>query len=595
MTASYHEEEVLGKAYDSRLMRRILKYAAPYKGYIAISILLVLILAALRLLGPYLVRVAIDDHIKVGNLAGLTSVAIVYLGTLIVSFGVRYLQIYIMEYTGQRIMYDIRMQVFSHLQELSLSFFDKNPVGRLMTRVTTDVEVLNEMTTEGIVAIFGDLFMLVGIVVAMLLIDHRLALVTFTVLPLIFGVTWVFREKVREVYRIIRLKIARINAMLQENITGMREVQLFNREEKNFRKFDEVNREHMEAFLKSIFYYSVFFPAIEIVGAIAMALIVWYGGLQVLEGTITLGVVVAFIQYSERFFQPIRDLSEKYNIMQAAMASSERIFKLLDTEVSVKNPDRPKPLDRVRGDIEFRNVWFAYDSEDYVLRDVSFKVDRGERVAIVGATGAGKTSIISLMARFYDIQKGQILIDGIDIRDVDKRQLRKHMAVVLQDVFIFSGNIIDNIRLGNKEMTLEQVREAARYVNADKFIESLPNGYFEKVSERGSTLSVGQKQLLAFARALAYNPEILLVLDEATSSVDTETEVLIQEALKKLMRGRTSIIIAHRLSTIQNVDRIIVMHKGRVREVGTHQELLAKRGIYYKLYELQYKGQEVAV
>jgi len=496
-----------------------------------------------------------------------------------------------MQFVGQRVMFDMRMELFSHLQEMSLSFFDKNPVGRLITRLTNDVEVLNEMLTSGIIAIFGDIFSLIGIVIVMLWLNFKLALVSFMVLPLVIYATILFRQKARESYRAIRTRIARINAFLQESIVGMPIIQIFNRERKNLGEFEGLNHHYLEACLRSVFYHALFHPSVEIIGSLAIALIIWYGGGQILKGALTFGALVAFIQYVDRFYHPIRDLSEKYNIMQSAMASSERIFKLLDTQVQVKDRELPLSIKEIRGEIEFKKVWFAYNGKDYVLRDVSFHVRPGEKVAIVGATGAGKTSIISLLARFYDPQKGKILIDGMNIRNFRQKELRRYLGIVQQDVFLFSGTIEDNIKLGENKINFQQVEESASQVNADKFIEKLPHNYQEDVRERGSLLSVGQKQLLAFARALAFDPRIL-VLDEATSSVDTETEMLIQDALVKLLQHRTSIVIAHRLSTIKDVDRIIVIHKSRVREVGTRQELLQKKGIYYRLYQLQYQAEK---
>ena len=590
MNHHHAEEEILGKAYDSRLMRRLIKYLAPYKLYVVISIILLLFISVLQLAGPYLTKIAIDSYIATGDVPGLTRIALIFLGILVVTFFLRYLQIYIMQFTGQKIMFDMRMKLFSHLQEMSLSFFDKNPVGRLITRLTNDVEVLNEMLTSGVIAIFGDIFSLAGIVIVILWLNFELALVSFIVLPLLIYATVLFRQKVRKSYRAIRVRIARINASLQESIVGMPIVQIFNREKKNYRKFEGLNHHYLEACLRSVFYHTIFHPSVEIIGSVAIALIVWYGGGQILKGALTFGVLVAFIQYVQRFYDPIKDLSEKYNIMQSAMAASERIFKLLDTQVEIKDPELPLSTNRIQGEIEFKNVWFAYNDKDYILRDISFRVQPGEKVAIVGATGAGKTSIISLLARFYDPQKGKILIDGMDIRNFPQKELRRYLGIVQQDVFLFSGSIEDNIRLGEDKINSHQVRESARYVNADKFIEKLPHGYQEEVHERGSLLSVGQKQLLAFARALVFNPRIL-ILDEATSSVDTATEMLIQNALVNLLRHQTSIVIAHRLSTIKDVDRIIVIHKGEIREAGTHQELLRKKGIYYRLYQLQYQSQ----
>jgi ATP-binding cassette subfamily B protein len=521
-------------------------------------------------------------------------IALGFLAVLLLSFALEYIQTYTMQLTGQHIMFDMRMQIYRHLQRLDVSYYDRNPVGRMMTRVTTDVDVLNDMFTSGVVTVFGDVFTLVGIMAVMLTMDWRLALVAFAVLPLIGIVTQWFRRNVREYYRRVRLWIARINAFLQEHITGMSTLQLFRREERSYREFEKINREHRDANIDSIFYYAVFYPAIEIVGALAAALIIWYGGGRVLAGTATLGALVAFIQYSQRFFRPISDLSEKFNILQGAMASSERIFKLLDEPVRVASPASGQGSGfRVQGHpgIAFEHVWFAYNQNDYVLKDVSFEVAPGERVAIVGATGAGKSTIINLLMRFYDVSQGRILVGGRDLREIELQDLRSLFSLVLQDVHLFLGTIGGNIRLGNDGITDEQVWNAARAVHADTFIERLPDGLASKVAERGSTLSVGQKQLLSFARALAFDPRIL-ILDEATSSVDTETELLIRDALQVLMEGRTTIAIAHRLSTIQDMNKILVLHKGELREAGNHQELLAKRGLYYKLYQLQYKDQE---
>ena len=582
------EEEILGKAYDARLMRRLIKYLAPYKLYVVISIILLLFISALQLAGPYLTKIAIDRYIATQDISGLSRIALIFLAILIVTFFLRYLQIYIMQFIGQKVMFDMRMKLFSHLQEMSLSFFDKNPVGRLITRLTNDVEVLNEMLTSGIITIFGDIFTLIGVVTIMLWLNFKLALISFAVLPLLVYATLLFRQKARKSYRAIRTRIARINAFLQESIVGMPIIQIFNREKKNFHKFEGLNHHYLEACLQSVFYHAIFHPSVEIIGSLAIALIVWYGGGQLLEGVLTFGALVAFIQYMNRFYDPIRDLSEKYNIMQAAMASSERIFRLLDTKIEVKDTELPLSINRIQGKIEFKDVWFTYNDKEDVLCDISFCVQPGEKIAIVGATGAGKTSIISLLARFYDPQKGEILIDNMDIRNLPQKELRRYLGIVQQDVFLFSGTIEDNIKLGENKIDFRQVEESARYVNADRFIKELPQGYQEEVHERGSLLSVGQKQLLSFARALVFDPKIL-ILDEATSSIDTETEILIQDALAKLLQHRTSIIIAHRLSTIKGVDRIIVMHRGRIRESGTHQELIRKKGIYYKLYQMQYQ------
>ena len=591
---SFHEEEVLGKAYDARLMRRLLTYLRPHASYVAGALLALIGDAVTQLAPPYLVKVAIDEYIAQGDLAGLNAIAVVYLVVLLASFSFEYAQTYMMQMIGQRIMFDMRMQIYTHLQRLDLAFYDRNPVGRLMTRVTTDVDVINDLFTSGVVAAFGDLFMLVGIMVTLVWMDWRLALITFSVLPLILVLAQWFRRNVRESYRKVRLRIARINAFLNEHINGMATVQLFRREEVNYGRFELINREHRDAHIEQIFYYAVFLPAVEFVAAIATGLILWYGGGFVINNTLTLGSLVAFVLYAGRFFRPISDMSEKFNTLQAAMASSERIFQLLDTEVAVKNPDqstvasRQSSVDR-RGHIVFDDVSFAYKDDDFVLRNVSFEVKPGERVGIVGATGAGKSTLISLLLRFYDVTSGRILIDGTDVRAMDLAALRNMFGLVLQDVHLFSGTIAGNIRLGDDSIDDARVRDAARAVHAHRFIESLPGGYEARVAERGATLSVGQKQLLSFARALAFDPSIL-ILDEATSSVDTETELLIRDALRVLMSGRTTLAVAHRLSTIQDMDKILVFHKAKLREAGSHQELLAARGIYFKLFQLQYKS-----
>jgi len=644
---SFHEEEVLGKAYDATLMRRLLQYLRPYTPQVALALAGIISASILQLAQPYLMKLAIDRYIAGGNLAGVDRIAIAFFFILIGSFILEYVQTWTLQMTGQRIMCDLRLQIYRHLQRIDLQFYDRNPVGRLMTRVTTDVDVLNDMFTAGVVSIFGDVFTLAGIMIVLVTMDWRLALVTFAVLPLIVVVTQWFRRNVRESYRTVRAWVARINAFLQEHITGMPTVQLFRREERTFDRFDDINRQHRDANIDSIFFYAVFYPAIEVIGALAAALIIWFGGRWTLQGTLTIGSLVAFLLYSSRFFRPISDMSEKFNVLQAAMASSERIFKLLDTPVKIESrvanresrfagsgsgirnagsefpsavgfrpdfgsrtpdpgfptpdpgsltPDpgslTPDPGKLQSGHIIFDHVSFAYDGENEVLRDVSFEVRPGERVGIVGATGAGKSTLINLLLRFYDVTRGRILIDGVDVREMDLRELRRLFSLVLQDVHLFSGTIAENIRLGESSITDAAVKRAAEAVHASRFIERLPAGYASAVAERGATLSVGQKQLLSFARALAFNPRIL-VLDEATSSVDTETELLIRDALNVLMAGRTTIAIAHRLSTIQDMDNILVLHKGKVREAGPHQDLLAQRGIYYKLYQLQYRDQEI--
>lgn len=588
----YHEEEALGRAYDARLMKRLLGFLRPYKGQVAVATVLVLLAAGLEIVGPWLVKVAIDGFIAHEDLRGLSMVASVYLGVLVLAFGVEFFQMSIMQTVGQRIMYDLRLAIFTRLQQMSLPFYDRNPVGRLMTRITSDVDVLNELFTSGVVAIVGDIVTLLGIMLALFLMNAELALVAFSVLPLIFIVTLVFRSRVRNTYRDVRTALARMNANLQENLTGISTTHIMNQEARQFEGFEKTNASHRDANVRSIFYYAIFFPTIELIGALATGLIIWYGGRQVMWGGLTLGGLVAFLLYVQRFFRPISDMSEKYNILQSAMASSERVFKLLDDTVEVPPPAKPRLVEPVRGDIRFDNVSFAYQSGEEVLRDVSFHVAPGQKVAIVGATGAGKTTIISLLSRFYDVQKGAIVVDGVDVREWDLKSLRRSIGVVLQDVFLFTGTVRENLRLG-EDFSNDRLAEAAREVHADPFIRRLTGGYEAEVKERGATFSTGEKQLLAFARALAFDPKIL-VLDEATSSVDTETELLIQDALHRLMQGRTSIVIAHRLSTIQDVDRIVVLHKGQIRETGTHQELLAQRGIYHRLYELQYRTQETA-
>jgi len=626
------EEEVLGKAYDSRLMKRLLVYLRPYKWQVGIALGSIVLKAGADVLGPYLTKVAIDKYlVKVPGsrspfdsflsnqpLVGIAQVAGLYVAALVVSFLLEFLQTYFMQWTGQMAMFDLRKEIFRLLQRMHIGFYDKNPVGRLVTRVTTDVDALNEMFTSGVVSIFEDIFVLAGIVGIMLKMNWKLALITFAVLPLIGYATTIFRDKVRDSYRRIRVAIARINSYLQEHVSGMVVLQLFNREEPAFDKFSEVNSLHMDAFKDAIMAHAVYYPVVEILSSAAIAGVIWFGGNDVLRGIATLGVLVAFMQYAQRFFRPIQDLSEKYNILQSAMAACERIFKMLDTPVEITSPAVTKTPDGP-GRIEFDHVWFAYrmmpaetaetrsarkgetlvpaptlpGEPDWILRDVSFVIEPGETVAIVGHTGAGKTTIISLLMRFYDVQKGAIRIDGVDVKEMDLGDLRRRFGVVLQDPFLFTGTVGGNIRLGTEWIQDEDVEKAAEDVNLADFIRTLPGGFKEEVRERGSTLSTGQKQLISFARALAHNPKIL-VLDEATSSVDTETEFRVRDALNRMVEGRTSVIIAHRLSTIQRADKIIVMHKGQVREMGSHQELLAHRGIYYKLYQLQYKDQEIA-
>ena len=636
------EEEVLGKAYDSRLMRRLLTYLRPYRWQVTIALVSIVVKSFCDVLGPYLVKVAVDRYLAPTHattsglwswlsprpLQGIAQISAIYFSLLILTFVFEFLQTYFMQWTGQKVMFDLRSQIFRHLQRMHVAFYDKNPVGRLVTRVTTDVDALNEMFTSGVVSIFEDLFVLLGILGVMLCMNWKLALITFAVLPFIVIATKVFRDKVRDSYRRIRTAIARINSYLQEHISGMVVLQLFNRECKAYSRFSEINRSHMDAYKDAIMAYAVYYPVVDFFSAIAIACVIWFGGQDVLRGIVassvsvefsrhnlvsfhlvataaSLGVLIAFTQYAMRFFRPIMDFSEKYNILQSAMAASERIFKLLDTPVDIISPAVTKKPEGP-GRIEFDHVWFAYrdvpvegqaselSTPDWVLRDVTFAIEPGETVAVVGHTGAGKTTLISLLMRFYDVQKGAVRIDGVDVKEMDLADLRGRFGVVLQDPFLFTGTIGGNIRLGTERIRDEQVAKAAEDVNLGNFVRGLPKGFNEEVRERGSTLSTGQKQLISFARALAHEPKIL-ILDEATSSVDTDTEFKVRDALGRMVEGRTSLIIAHRLSTVQRADKIIVMHKGQVREMGTHQELLAQRGIYFKLYQLQYKDQELNV
>ncbi len=585
------EEEILGKAYDARLTKRLLVYLKPYRLHIALATILLIGTILAQLAGPILMMIAIDDHIMTKDLPGLAIIVGLYTGILVAQFCMQYFQIYIMQWVGQKTMYDLRMKIFSHIEHLGLSFFDRNPVGRLVTRTTSDVQALNELFASGVVAIFGDIILLFGIIAMMFHLNWKLALVTMVVVPVIFIATIIFRTKVRKSFRRIRTRVAKVNAFLQEHISGMWVIQSFAAEKRTFEKFDTINSDLKDNHLKSVLYFSIFLPVVELLSAVSVALIIWYGGSQVIRETLTLGAMVAFIYYAELFFRPIKDLSEKYNILQQAMASSERIFKLLDKEAEVTHPRERGRTDSVKGGLEFENLWFAYNDEEWVLRDINLEITPGERIAVVGSTGAGKTSLISLLLRFYDFQKGDIKLDGVPIRNLPLKEYRDNFALVLQDIFMFSGNIARNVRLGNKEISDEEIIQSLKTVGADSFLSKLDGGIDYVLTERGANLSLGQRQLLAFARALAYDPRIL-ILDEATSSVDTETEILIQQALEKLLVGRTSIVIAHRLSTIKNSDRIIALHKGMIKEIGTHSELLALGGIYHRLYQLQYKDQE---
>jgi ATP-binding cassette subfamily B protein/subfamily B ATP-binding cassette protein MsbA len=680
---NYHDEEILGKAYDSRLMKRLLQYAKPYWKVLTVTILMLLLVTVTDLARPYIVKIAIDQYInptpmvafqpgsepkegvsfggqvflyerevrtapaaeryqlathqgvpylvptvltgqdfqveevagqvyyvtdagrflatpipdivyrefRTRDIAALTRLALIFLAVIALGFVMNFVQIWLLHRTGQQIIFNLRQQIFTHLQSLSLRFFDTNPVGRLVTRVTNDTETLNEMFTGVLVNLFKDVFMLVGIVLVMFRLNFHLALISLAVMPLAVVATIIFRLKARDAYREVRTRLARINATLSENISGMRVIQIFHREKAKMAEFDDINDAYYKASYRELMVFAVFRPFLDVLYYLALAALIWYGGGSVLQGALGFGVLFAFVSYIQMFFQPINDLAEKYNILQASMASSERIFQLLDHQPDITSPQEPKKV-AVKGTIEFKNVWFAYNPGDWVLRDVSFTIEKGQTVAFVGATGAGKSSIISLISRLYDIQQGQILLDGVDIREIDLAELRRNVAVVLQDVFMFSGTIAENIRLNNEEIDDERIRDIARAVDAHRFIEALPKAYESEVTERGSTMSAGQRQLLAFARALAFDPRIL-ILDEATANIDTETEQIIQRAMRTVSQGRTTIVVAHRLSTIQNADQIVVMHKGKVREIGSHQQLLAKGGLYYHLYQLQFEDQEL--
>lgn len=592
----YQQEEIMAKPFDWKIMKRLLTYAKPYWFYILIGVIAILLVTVSNLLRPYLVQQAIDNYInnphisKEQAIQGVIRIGSLYIVIITVAFLINYGQVYLIQYTGQKIIFNLRQQIFEHLQKLSLSFFDRNPVGRLVTRVTNDTDTLNEMYTSVITNLFNDVFIIAGIVIAMVSYNLKLAFIALSTTPLILTGMYIYRKLASQAYRLVRVRLARINAFLSEHISGMKIVQLFVTENKKMEEFKKINKAYYDANMRQLTIFAIFRPSMDVIYSLTLALLIWYGGRDIIAGKIEFGVLYAFVNYLQQLFQPIFDISEKYDILQSAMASAERIFILLDTKEEVKDPENPIPLEEVKGKIEFKNVWFSYNGKEWVLKDVSFEVNPGETVAFVGATGAGKTSIINLLCRFYDIQKGEILIDGIDIRKVRQQDLRKHIGIVLQDVFLFTGDIKSNIRLNNKNITDNDIYRVAKYVNAHQFIKKLPEGYNSKVTERGSTLSAGQRQLLAFARALAFNPKIL-VLDEATANIDTETERLIQDALEKLTKGRTTLVIAHRLSTIQHADKIIVLHKGRIREIGTHQELLQKKGLYYNLYMLQYKDQ----
>src|SRR2546428_2106706 len=588
----FHEEEAIGKTYDWQIARRLLRYLKPYLRFLIPALVLTLALNLLGILQPKFTQYAIDWHIIPRKTSGLMLLVWLFVGVQFLRFVFAYLQAILINSVGQYVMFDLRRELYDKLQHQEVAFYDRSPVGRILTRLTTDVDALNELFASGVTDVLGDLVMIVAIIGVMLWMDVRLTLVTLLTIPMLWAATTWFRKGARRGYDTVRTRIARINAFLQEHLAGAQTVQIFNAEAKSLRRFQTINEDYRKANIDTIFFYAVFFPLVEFIGVVGIALIIWFGGYRVMQNTpghtvLSLGALVAFIQYSQSLFQPIRDISDKYNVLQGAVVASHRIFRTLDLPIAITTPERPLKTGRARGDIEFENVWFAYKNEDWVLKDVSFTVDFGQSVALVGHTGSGKTTITNLLMRFYDVQRGRILLDGTDIRDWELQALRKNFAVVLQDVFLFSGTVAGNIRLGREDISEDRVKWAASEVHADRFIQRLRDGYKGEVKERGAGLSVGQKQLISFARALAFDPA-LLILDEATSSIDTETEQLIQQAIARVMRDRTSIVVAHRLSTIQRADQIIVLHHGEIREQGTHQELLAQRGLYWKLYKLQY-------
>ncbi|MCM3902160.1 MAG: ABC transporter ATP-binding protein/permease [Pyrinomonadaceae bacterium] len=583
----FHEEEAIGKTYDFQIARRLLRYLRPYLRMLIPALVLTLVLNLLGILQPKFTQYAIDWYILPRKTDGLMLLVGLFFGVQFLRLVFSYLQTVLLNTVGQYVMFDIRRELYDKLQHQEVAYYDRNPVGRIMTRLTNDVDSLNELFTQGVTDVLGDVVMIVAIIGVMLWMDVRLTLVTLLTVPLLFAATTWFRKGARRGYDMVRTRIARINAFLQEHFAGAQTVQIFNAEAKSVHKFDVINADYRKANIDTIFFYAVFFPLVDFIGAVGIALVIWYGGYRVMNGVLTLGALVAFIQYSGFLFQPIRDISDKYNVLQAAVVASHRIFKTLDLPIAIKTPEKSMKSGRAQGYIEFENVWFAYKDEDWMLKDVSFAVRPGQSVALVGHTGSGKTTITNLLMRFYDIQRGRILLDGVDLRDWDLQSLRENFAVVLQDVFLFSGTVESNIRLGRETISDERVTWAANEVHANKFVERLKDGYKAEVRERGAGLSVGQKQLISFARALAFDPA-LLILDEATSSIDTETEQLIQQAIERVMRDRTSIVVAHRLSTVQRANQIIVLHHGEIREQGTHQELLAHRGLYWMLYKLQY-------
>ena len=583
----FHEEEAIGKTYDFQIARRLLRYLRPYVRLLIPALIFTLLLNLLGILPPLFTKYAIDWYIVPRVTQGLTLFALLYVATQLFRFGFSYFQSVLLNSVGQYVMFDLRREIYDKLQHQEVAYYDRNPVGRIMTRLTADVDALNELFTSGVTDLIGDLVMIAAIMAVMFYMDWRLTLVSLLTVPMLFAATTWFRKGARRGYDLVRTRIARIYAFLQEHFSGAQTVQLFSAEASSLRRFAKINAEHRNANIDTIYYYAVFFPLVEFIGAVGIALIIWYGGWRVSQNLRSLGDLAAFIQFSSFLFQPIRDLSDKYNVLQGAVVASHRIFKALDLPIAITTPAKPLRQGRAEGRIEFENVWFAYKEDEWVLKDVSFAVAPGQSVALVGHTGSGKTTITNLLMRFYDVQKGRILLDGVDVRDWDLQSLRENFAVVLQDIFLFTGSVESNIRLGREDISDQRVRWAATEVRANRFIERLPHDYKSEVRERGAGLSVGQKQLISFARALAFDPA-LLILDEATSSIDTETEQLIQQAIERVMRNRTSLVVAHRLSTIQRADNIIVLHHGEIREQGSHQDLLALHGLYWKLYKLQY-------
>ncbi|HEX8286480.1 MAG TPA: ABC transporter ATP-binding protein [Pyrinomonadaceae bacterium] len=594
----FHEEEEIGKTYDLRIARRLLSYLKPYWYLAALALILTLLTNILGNLQPYFTKMAVDDYITPKNLDGLWLFAFAFFCLFLFKFISGYVQEILLNNVGQKVMFDIRTQIYTKLQHQEIAYYDKHPVGRIITRITSDVDALNELFTSGVIDVLGDLVSIFTIVVIMFFLDWKLALVSLITIPLLFAATNWFRKRARTGFDKVRTRNAKLNAFLQEYISGAQTVQLFNAERKAQNRFGDINDDYRNANIETIYYYAIFYPLVDFIGAIGIALVLWFGGYEILTGlsaagnALTIGIVIAFIQYSQQLFQPIRDLSDKFNVLQAAIVASHRIFILLDLPVAIETPDVPKKTGKAVGKIEFRNVWFAYKENEWVLKDISFTINPGESIALVGHTGSGKTTVTNLLMRFYDVQKGKIFLDGVDVRDWDLQDLRENFAVVLQDVFLFSGSIKENIQLGNSEINDEKIRWASREVHADEFVQKLENGYESLVKERGAGLSVGQKQLISFARALAFDP-VILILDEATSSIDTETEQLIQQAVDRVMQARTSLVIAHRLSTIQKCDRILVFHHGELRESGTHNELLGLRGLYWRLYRLQYVDEKI--